>query len=196
VQSTGIDTREPQKISEMVIECPVCREKSLKIEDYIYSIPIVGKVILTSGKCSTCGYKFNDVRLAEAGKPRKLVLKVERPEDLNALVVRASSASILIPELDLSMIPGPASEGYITTVEGILERFLEAVDTACADSKADKTACEKARNMIKEAIQGKWKFTLVIVDPEGVSAIVSDKARKEPVNKEELAELGYIVAED
>ncbi|OWJ55750.1 hypothetical protein Pdsh_00310 [Pyrodictium delaneyi] len=180
----------------MIIECPVCKEKSLKIEDYLYNMPIIGKVILTSGKCSTCGYKFNDVRLAEAGKPRKLVLKIERPEDLNALVVRASSASILIPELDLSMIPGPASEGFITTVEGVLERFLEAVDAACADPEADKTACEKARNMIEEAKQGKRKFTLVIVDPEGVSAIVSDKAREEPVSKEELAKLGYIVAED
>jgi len=191
-----VAAKEPIKINEAVVQCPACKKTTLKIEDYLYDMPVVGKVILSSGKCSNCNYKFNDVRLAEAHEPRKIILHVERPEDLNALVVRSSSASIVIPELEMSMTPGPASEGFITTVEGVLERFLEAIDVACADPDADRSACERARRTIEEAKEGKRKFTLVIVDPEGVSAIVSDRAKTEPVSKDELARLGYIVADN
>ena len=193
--SDSVAAREPVKINGAIVQCPVCKKATLKIEDYLYDMPVVGKVILSSGKCSSCNYKFNDVRLAEAHKPRKIILYIEKPEDLNALVVRSSSASILIPEFEMSMTPGPASEGFITTVEGVLERFLEAIDVACADPDTDKSACEKARRIIEEAKEGKREFTLVIVDPEGVSAIVSDKAKTEPVSKKELARLGYIVAD-
>ncbi|KSW12751.1 hypothetical protein CF15_06145 [Pyrodictium occultum] len=187
------ESREPVKVNEAVIQCPVCGKHTLRVEDYLYEIPMIGKVILTTGKCSNCGYRFNDVRLAEAQEPRKILLNVEKAEDLNALVVRASSASILIPELGMSMTPGPASEGFITTVEGVLERFLEALTAACSSPDADKEACEKAKRLIEDAKEGKLKFTLVLVDPEGVSTIVSSKARVEPVSKKELEELGYIV---
>ncbi|ABM81091.1 ZPR1 zinc finger domain-containing protein [Hyperthermus butylicus] len=182
------------KINELVVECPVCSRKTLRIEDYLYDMPLVGKVLLTSAKCNSCGYRFTDVRLAEAHGPRKIVYRVEKPEDLNVIVVKASSASIVVPELDLKMMPGPAATGFITTVEGVFDRFLEALEAACSSPDADREACKRARKLILDAKEGRVKFTLVIVDPEGISAIVSEKARVEPVKREELEELGYIVA--
>ncbi len=186
--------RGPKKIREEVLTCPVCGKPTLKIEEYLYEVPHVGKVILASGKCSSCGYKFSDVRLFEAKKPGKIIYRVESPEDLNALVVRSASASILIPELGLRMVPGPASEGFITTVEGVLDRFLEALHAACADPSADKKACKEMEEKINAAKEGRIKFTLVIVDPEGVSEVASPKAQRAPVTRKELEELGYVVA--
>ncbi len=192
-EEPGSDRRVLAKLSEQRIKCPSCGKETLIVTDYLYEMPYIGRVILSTGKCENCGYKYSDVRLAEAKEPGKIVLKVQHPEDLNALVVRSSSASILVPELGLEMLPGPASEGFITTVEGVLERFLEALEAACNSPDSDQKACEEARRKITEAKEGKRTFTLVVVDPEGVSTIVSPKARRLPVSKDELRRLGYIV---
>lgn len=184
-----------RKIREEVVQCPICGKNTLRITDYLYDVPHIGKVIISHGECSSCGYRFTDVRLYESRSPGKIIMPVEGPDDLNALVVKSSSASVLIPELGLSMTPGPASEGFITTVEGILERFLEALHAACSEPDANKEACRRAEEEIEAAKRGKRSFTLVIVDPEGVSAVISDKAKRVPVSKDELRELGYIVSD-
>ncbi len=176
-----IKTERVIKIGEMLVKCPACGRETLKLEDYLYDMPHVGKVILTSGKCSHCGYRFNDVRLAEAREPQRIILKVTEQNDINALVVKASTATVKIPELGLEMKPGPASEGFITTVEGLLHRFLDALHVACSDPSADRAACKAKEQEIREAIEGRRKFTIIIEDPEGVSTIVSAKARVEPL---------------
>jgi len=183
-----------RKIREETIKCPVCGRPTLHITDYLYEAPYVGKLVITTAKCASCGYSFRDVRLFEARRPGKIVFRIEKPEDVNVLVVRSASASVLIPELGLTMTPGPASEGFITTVEGLLERFLEALRVACEDEQADQEKCRELREKIEAAKEGKTGFTIVIVDPEGVSAIASPRATRERVEPEELRKLGYVVA--
>jgi len=180
---------EPIKINEMTVECPVCRRPTLKIEDYLYDMPLAGKVILTAGKCSNCGHRFTDVRLAEAQGPRKIVFRVEKPEDVNVLVVKASTAAVIIPELKLKMLPGPAATGFISTIEGVMDRFLEALEAACQPLDTDPEACRKAREMVTAVKEGRIKYTVIIVDPEGVSAILSDKAVVERISAEEAEKL-------
>lgn len=183
-----------RKIREEIVTCPVCGKNTLRIVDYLYEAPYVGKLIISIGKCDNCGYSFKDVRLYEAKEPGKIVFTVEKLEDINVLVVKSASASVLIPELGLTMTPGPASEGFITTIEGLLDRFLEALEVACRDEKADKEKCEEMRKKIVDAKEGRIRYTVIIVDPEGVSSIASPKARRMPVEPEELEKLGYIVA--
>ena len=175
---------EPVKLAEARIKCPACGRETLRITDYLYEIPHVGKVVLTTGKCDYCGYKFTDVRLAEAREPSRIVVPIEGKDDINALVVRASTATIRIPELGLEMKPGPAAEGFITTVEGVLARFLDALKIACSDPSADRKACEEKEREIREAMEGKRRFTLIVEDPEGVSTVVSAKARIEPLREQ------------
>jgi zinc finger protein len=173
------------KLSEMKTVCPSCKSEHLVLEDYLYEVPHVGRVIITSGRCSRCGYRFTDVRLAEAKPARRLVMRVDGGDDLNALVVRASTSSVYVPELGLEMKPGPASQGFITTVEGLLMRFLEALHVACSAPDADKDLCKRKEREITEAMRGRRRFTLVIEDPEGVSTIVSSKAVVEPLQGRE-----------
>ncbi len=180
-------------MNTMIVKCPVCNNNTLKITDYLYEIPRVGKVILTVGKCSKCNYKFNDIRLAEARGPRKIVFMIENSDDVDALVIKSSSASVIIKEIGLKMLPGPASQGFISTIEGILQRFKEAVETACRSLDANQGKCKQLISLLDRAREGKEKLTIIVVDPEGVSAIESPKARIEEVSKEELEELGYIV---
>ncbi len=146
---------------------------------------------MTIGKCSACGFTFRDVRTVEQREPQRLILDIERPDDLNTLVVKAPSASIrirgLLEEGDFEMKPGPIADGFITTVEGVLHRFLEITEYLCREPDIDKSRCEKALKALREAVDGKRKFTLIIEDPEGISAIASKKVRRElleRVNKE------------
>ncbi len=166
-----------EKIGEMESRCPTCGSRGLVIEDYLYDIPEIGKVILSTGKCGACGYRYNDVRVAEAKEPRKIIYRVEELEDLNALVIRASTATIKIPEIGAEMKPGPAAQGFITTVEGVLHMFRDVLEFLCRDRK-DQVCIEKLE-WFNRAIDGKEKFTLIVEDPDGVSAIKGKG--KEPV---------------
>ncbi len=169
-----------KKIGEIEAKCPACGRPGLKIEDYLYNMPFVGDIILSTGKCSYCGYRYNDVRVVEAKAPQKIVFSVEGVEDLNALVVRASTATIRIPEIGGEIKPGPAAQGFITTIEGILYMFKDILEFLCTTSSdVDRSVCEEKMKWIKEANEGKKKFTLIMEDPDGVSIIVGKK--KKPI---------------
>jgi len=167
-----------QPIWTFKIDCPRCGDK-LEVSDYIYEIPLVGKVLISTGKCSSCGYKYSNARAMESHGPQKLTVKVDEPDDLNILVIRASSAAIRMPELGVEIKPGPAAQGYITTIEGVLNRALEVLMLLKDDPEVNREEWQKRKNDLEEAIKGKKKFTFIIEDPQGVSRIVSDKVEKE-----------------
>ena len=176
--------KKPKKILEYTVECPICRH-NFKIEEFLYDMPLVGKIIISSGKCGNCGYRWNDIRLAEIKGPRKIVIDVRGPNDVNALVVRSSTASIIIPELGVEITPGPASLGYITTIEGVLLDVLDKINFLCQDDETSLETCAEKKKMVEKARNGEIPFTFILIDPEGTSTIVSDKAKIIPFEKEE-----------
>ncbi len=177
-----------KKILEYTIKCPICGSE-MKIEEHLYNMPLVGNVIISSGRCPVCGYKWSDVRLAESKGPRKIIYVVEKPGDENALIIRASTASIKIPELGVEIKPGPAALGYITTIEGLILDILEKTEFLCSEKDAPIKECMEKLELLRKARDGGIKYTIIIIDPEGVSAILSDKAREEQLGEEEIREL-------
>jgi zinc finger protein len=160
---------------EQVIEgavCPACGKKTLRTVIVEKELPHFGRAVLVTSKCSNCGYTHTDVMELEDKGYKKLKLVVDSPEKLNQLVVRSSSASIRIPEFDLELHPGPFSDGFITTVEGVLDRFESAAKKIKPETEEEKKAVETALKEISEAKEGKRKFTLEIDDPRGVSGII------------------------
>ena len=174
-------SKDLEKILEYEIECPTCRTRMM-VEEYLYEMPLVGKVLIASGTCNYCGYRFSDVRLAEPREPRKIVYNVEKPGDENALVIRASTASIKIPELGVEITPGPASRGYITTIEGIILDVIEKTKFLCSSPDAPKKTCDEKIKELEDARNVAKPFTIIIIDPEGVSAIISDRVKIIPLN--------------
>lgn len=71
--------------------------------------------------CDVCGYKNSEVKgsgaVSERG--RSFTLRVEEPADLQRDVLKAETASVSVPELDLEVSTGTLG-GLITTVEGLL----------------------------------------------------------------------------
>jgi zinc finger protein len=67
----------------------------------------------------------------------------------------------------------------VTNVEGILNRVKKVIEDMKDDD--DPAVQKKAKNQLKKiqrVLWGKEKLTLVIVDPTGNSAIISEKAKK------------------
>ena len=84
-----------------------------------------------------------------------------------------------IPELGVRIDPGPACEGFVTNVEGVLDRIAQAIKIAVKDG--DETEKENGRVLLEtiECIKaGGLPVTLIIQDPMGNSVLVSDKAKK------------------
>ena len=94
-------------------------------------------------------------------------------------VVKSSGATVKIPHM-ISMESGPGSEGYITNIEGILNRFKKIIEDA-RDNEEDHAAKKKAKNMLKKLTKVMWgqeKLKIIIEDPSGNSAIIDEKAVK------------------
>ena len=174
-RQAGEGSRAPQLLLEETGVCPVCGKKTLRIRVYLHEISYFGKILITVGRCSSCGYTFRDVRLAEATEPKKITVRVEGERQLRYLLIKSAATSVAIPEREYEMIPGPASMGFITTVEGILHRFLEALEMGCSAEDADKDICDREKKWLERAIEGLERFTLVLCDYEGGSAVRGDE---------------------
>lgn len=174
--------RQPILLYRGVVTCPACGKKSLDLKEYLYDVPYFGKIIISTGKCMNCGYTYRDVRLAEATEPKKIVVRVRGEKELRYLLVKSAYAYLAILEKGYEMIPGPASQGFITTVEGVLHRFMQALEAACR-GRLEEPGCRENREWITRAIDGKEEFTLVICDYEGTSRVAGEGVAEEPLDE-------------
>ncbi len=160
-------------------ECPMCKQKSLSLSEEEREIPYFGKVYIFSMTCSNCKYHMADVESAEKKEPCKLSLEINSEEDMKIRVVKSSTATVKIPRI-LTIEPGPASQGYVTNIEGLLNRAKHAIEMA-KDNAEDKTEQKKAKNLLKKIQKIKWGQESIIIsidDPNGNSAIISERAVK------------------
>ncbi len=169
-------------VAKDTIKCPACGSEGFEIKFIIYNIPYFEDVLMEVGKCRVCGYRWTDVGLLGMDRPKRIRVKVEKPSDLNALVIKAAPALVKIPELGIEIYPGPAAPGYITTIEGVLHRVLDRVPAECFVSSS---RCYEKVKMIEEASKGGIKFTLIIEDPSGRSDVRGEGVS---VEVEELSE--------
>jgi ZPR1-related zinc finger protein len=160
-------------------------------------IPFFGEVMYITALCK-CSFRFADTIILSQKEPMRYELKVEGLKDLNSRVVRSTSGTIRIPELGIDVEPGSISDSYITNIEGVLDRIYKVVVTATKWSVDDEEKHSKGleiQKSLEEAIEGKRSLTVIIEDPFGNSAIISDKAKSRVLSSEELEHLktGMIV---
>jgi zinc finger protein len=163
--------------------CPVC---STDIE-YLYqteNIPYFKGILIISACCPSCGWRYNDTQLLENAEPSRWELRVDSEEDLNIRVVRSTNGILRIPELGVRVDPGPACEGFISNVEGVICRVEAVLDNLISWNDDDPEEREKAL-ALKEKLgmvrEGALPITLIIDDMTGNSAILADKAKVTPI---------------
>lgn len=174
--------------------CPLCN-KELVTNWVQENIPFFGEVLLVTSLCE-CGFRYSDTLIMAQRKPVRYELKVRNQEDLNTRIVRSTSGTIRIPELGVDIEPGPASESFVSNIEGVLERVEDILETVML--WGEKT--EKAKELltkIEKIKAGEYEITVVIEDPLGNSAIISENAMKHELTDDEASQLktGMIVFE-
>jgi zinc finger protein len=170
--------------------CPACGNEKATLEFFQFNIPYFGEVMESVLLCRRCGYRHTDVMVLEQKEPARYTLVIDSAEDMYIRVIRSSSATIEVPELGIEVTPGSEAQGFVSNVEGVLLRMEEAVRTAqrWAESEAAKKRAKELLREIAEIKAGKRRATLIISDPTGNSAIISEKARKEALGEDSPGE--------
>jgi len=164
--------------------CPICHKNTLTLMENGYEIPFFGKAFLFSMNCSSCNYRKADVEAAEEKEPVKYELEIDNEKDMRIRVVKSSQATVKVPHI-ATVESGPGSNGYITNVEGIFNR-IKVQTEHLRDEAEDNEDRKKAKNRVKKIINIMWgreKAKLIIEDPSGNSAIISEKAKKSVLKK-------------
>jgi len=159
--------------------CPMCKQKTLTLMEDEKEVPYFGKVYLFSMTCTNCKYHKADVEIADKHEPVKYTFEISSEEDLKVRVIKSGEATVKIPHVT-TIEPGPAANGYVTNIEGILNRVKHGIETA-KEAEEDPNAKKKAKNLLKKLTKVLWgqeKLKIIIEDPSGNSAIISDKAVK------------------
>jgi zinc finger protein len=172
-------SEEPEMIAGEL--CPFCNEKKLVLMDMKKEIPFFGPAFLFSMDCSGCGYHKADIEAETPKEPCKYTIEISSEEDMKIRVVKSSCANVKIPHVG-DIMSGPSSNGYVTNIEGILNRMLKQLEIIRDNDEEEEESRKKAKNMIKKlhrVIWGQEKQKLIIEDSTGNSAIISDKAIKE-----------------
>ncbi|MBI2109990.1 ZPR1 zinc finger domain-containing protein [Candidatus Woesearchaeota archaeon] len=158
--------------------CPFCKQNKMTMTEEELEIPYFGKCFLFALNCSACGYKMSDVEAEKDKEPVKIIFTVENEKDMKVRVVKSSNATVSVPQLRMKVSPGPASEGYISNIEGILDRFKKVVEDLKETAEEDEEKRE-AKNLLKKIWKvrcGDVPLKIIIEDPSGNSAIISEKA--------------------
>ena len=172
-----------------IMDCPICNSKnSLKVISKELDIPYIGKVLETTIICDRCKYRKSDILPLEVKEPKRYILEIGSEDDLLKRVVKSSTGHIKIPELGFEVKPGPASEGYVSNVEGVLNRMESSLKTLInwAETDEEKENALKVYDKLDEVKKGKRKVTLIIEDPLGHSMIIGDGVKEEKLSDEEI----------
>ena len=130
-----------------------------------------------SMSCTSCDFYKSDVEASTFKDPCSITFEVESEKDMQVRLVKSSTATIKIPGLRMSVTPGPASLGYVSNIEGMLNKFKSIIEKE-RDSSDDKDVRKKAKNLLKKLRKAMWgeaKLKIIIEDPSGNSAIISDR---------------------
>ena len=183
---------------EIEIPCPMCSvEGQVRMLTHIDEIPYFGEHTQITVLCHACGWVQTDFLPAEGKKPGGSTLIISKPEHIRARVVRSSSCTVRIPELDLEVKPGTASTGYVSNVEGVINRFMDIIIMVTRQCYAEDAPSEDINTLqelhttlleLKEDPIPR-SITLEFLDPHGNSQILSSDAVQRDLEPDEYEEL-------
>jgi zinc finger protein len=160
-------------------ECPICKKKTLTLMEDEREIPFFGKCYLFSMTCSGCGYRKADIESEEKHTSAKYTLDITSEEDMKIRIVKSAAGTIKIPHM-ISLEGGEQGIGFISNVEGVLNRMKKIIEFT-RDNEEDEDLKKKAKNYLKKLTRIMWgqePVKMILEDPTGNSAIISEKAIK------------------
>ena len=179
---------------ETLIEqsCPMCyQESSVSMLVNVHEIPYFGEQTELTLACKSCGWRKTDFIAGDGGEPVAWTIPI-KSDTLDSRVVRSSSCTVRIPELDIEVEPGISADGYVSNVEGVISRFEDAIrmlmrQAQSEDDIDDVDSCEAFLQRLSDAKLGRGEgLSLVLLDPLGHSQIMHDSATSRDLTIEEV----------
>jgi len=145
-------------------------------------IPYFGEHTQITVMCTSCGWKHTDFIPSDGEKPGFSSIVVDSAEKTTARVVRSSSCTIRIPELDLEVSPGASSSGYVTNM---IKRFEEAIRTVMRGNEDHETGqiAEQILERLGLAKTGGDAIRIDLLDPRGRSQIIHEDAESRELSE-------------
>ena len=180
------------------ITCPICHvEGQMAMMTHVDEIPYFGEHTQVTVLCHSCGWRQTDFIPAEGRKPGASSLIVSKPEHIRARVIRSSSCTVRLVELDLEVNPGTASTGYISNVEGVIDRFMDVIVMVTRQAYAEDGEMDDIKRlqaMHTTLLELKedpipTPVTLELLDPNGHSQILHEDAELRELTQEEMSKL-------
>lgn len=175
--------------------CPICfSDEGLTMIAHTSEIPYFGEHTQLTILCPSCGWKHTDFIPAEGKKPGAFSLEIEGIDMLSVRIIRSSSCTIKIEELGLEVEPGGATTGYVSNIEGVLNRFQGAVEmmyrqAKTSNEKETMRKCEALLEKINLVKDGNLMVEITLLDPMGHSQILHENAVSRELTERELEEL-------
>jgi len=171
------NSSEPQEIESLCVSC--YKEGVTKL--LLTKIPHYKEIILMSFNCDHCGFNNNEIQaggvIQEQGLRVTVTIASER--DLSRQVVKSDYATVKIAQLELE-IPPKGQKGEISTVEGVLQRTVTALEQDQPVRRhMDPEGAEQIDSFvcrIQEVLRLEQSFTLELDDPSGNSFIENPHA--------------------
>lgn len=171
--------------------CPSCGGRKLEYSALQPDIPYFQGVTQLVFECTACGFRHSDFLIGSSRKPTRHTYRVTREEDMTVRVVRSTSGTVRIPELGVLIEPGPASDAYVSNIEGVLVRIEGILNQLRrdADDDAMRAECDRRLKNLADARRGRYALTFVLEDPHGNSLVADAKVHVEAIPAAEAAEL-------
>lgn len=140
--------------------------------------------------CSACKFKHADVMHLGKHAPMRYEFRITSDVDMMVRVIRSSTGAIKVPELGVTVTPSSGSEGYVSNIEGVLDRIEAVIKLAVKNADPTRRRCGEAKlKKIKHIRHGEKTANLILMDPFGHSAIIGERVKKRGLTKKELAKL-------
>lgn len=157
--------------------CPLCLQETLTLMERSVEVPHFGLTHIFSMQCENpdCDYGMADLESDENKPAYKETVELDSEEKMGWYIVKSSHATLKIPRM-VEMTPGADAEGFITTIEGVLNRFKKILEELKQDD--DKAVAKKAKNQLKKLQKVMWgqeSVKLTIEDKTGNSMIIKER---------------------
>ena len=179
--------------SKVDAPCPQClKDDALTMLAMSSEIPYFGEHTQITVICESCGWKHTDFIPSDGEKPGYSSLIVDNPEKCSARVVRSSSGTIRIPQLELEVSPGGSSSGFVSNVEGVIKRFEDAVGSILRGNADDEKIVQASLELLESLRKmktGSSHFLIELLDPRGRSQIIHNDAIVRDLMENEIQSL-------
>ena len=181
--------------STIDVSCIICGfDEGLSMLAHTEEIAYFGEHTQVTLTCPGCGWRQTDFIPAEAREGSCQTYRIDSIEDLQVRVIRGSACTVRLLELDLEVRPGSHSPGYVSNIEGVLNRFQDVIDMVgreAANEGNDGAIAELAvlTKSMMEIREGQRQATLELMDPHGHSMILTENVQTRPLTEVEIEDL-------